>query len=327
MLPIGSEGLLYRLKNGFPGGRYWPGFLLVVLFFLLFSPSLPYSFINFDDNVYLYENPLVTDFNLSKIKDIFSSEHTSLFSPLVVLSYALEYQVWGPNPLYFRLINFLLHAGSILLLYSLCLQMFGGRSRAFWVSLLFALHLLRIESLVWVTERKDALFVFFVLLTLHLYLKYLRGKDNSAYILALFTLSIAMLANASVTAVDIGMLGFYTDSRIVDLVGLTDPVVAHSPGGHLNKKFNLDHLFVRHRPEALILRSTIRPEIENNRLIRCRPGSEIEGRILMDKRLLSDYRLMMSLEIKSMPRQAKLLFMRRDHALAGQGTEVTRQLF
>lgn len=132
---------------------------------------------------------------------------------------------------------------------------------------------------------------------------------------------------ASVASVDIGVLGFRSDARIVDVVGLTDPVVARSPGGHLTKKFNLDHLFLRLRPEALILRSTIPPRLENDRLSRCRPGSEIEARIFMDNRLLSDYRLIMSLEIRSMPRQSKLLFMRRGHPLAAEGQEVSRQFF
>lgn len=225
MLSFGTKQRVFGLKNLLNRGDFWPGILVVVLFFALFSPSLPYSFINFDDNVYLYENPLVTDFDLSKVKDIFSSDHTSLFSPLVVLSYALEYQIWGPNPLFFRLINFLLHAGSILLLYTLCLRLFGGRGRAFIVSLLFAVHPLRIESVVWVTERKDALFVFFVLLTLLLYLKYLREKSNRPYILALFTLSIAMLAKVSAfSALPLMWLLDWWEGRPFDRASIRDKI-------------------------------------------------------------------------------------------------------
>jgi hypothetical protein len=173
---------------------------VILLFFLLFSPSLSHSFVNFDDDVYLYNNPLVTQFEWSRFPEIFSTGHTALFSPLVILSFALEHQLWGLSPLGYRLVNLLLHAGSILLLYSLCMQLFGGRARAFFVSLLFAVHPLRIESVVWVTERKDVLFVFFVLVTMRFYLKYLRQKDNRFYLLALASLSLAMLAKVSAFA-------------------------------------------------------------------------------------------------------------------------------
>lgn len=120
---------------------------------------------------------------------------------------------------------------------------------------------------------------------------------------------------ATIASVDIGMLGFYSSAYIVDVVGLTDPVVARSPGGHLNKQFNLDYLFDKHRPDVIILRSTIPPVIENKQLKRCRPGSVIEARIFEDKRLITNYRLIMSLEIKDMSRQSKLFFIHRDHPL------------
>lgn len=177
--------------------RYILPLLLVVGFWLLFSPSLFYPFINFDDDVYLYNNPLVTDFRFDRLGEVFSSDHTALFSPLVIFSYALEYRLWGLNPAGYRLVNFLLHCGSILLLYFLCLDLFGGHRRSFVVACLFALHPLRIESLVWVTERKDVLFVFLVLLTLTLYLRYLRRKDSRFYLGALTALSLAMLAKVS----------------------------------------------------------------------------------------------------------------------------------
>lgn len=174
--------------------------LILLLFSLIYLPSLSYEFLNFDDDVYLTNNPLVTDFDLATIPRIFSADHTALFSPLVILSFALEYQIWGPNPSGYRLVNFLFHAGSILLLFWLCMRLFATLYRAVPIVFLFALHPLRIESLVWVTERKDVLFVFFVLLTLNLYLSYLRQKNNRYFVLALLALSLGMLAKVSAFA-------------------------------------------------------------------------------------------------------------------------------
>ncbi len=62
-------------------------------------------------------------------------------------------------------------------------------------------------------------------------------------------------------------------------------------------------------------------------LLRCRPGSEIEKRLFFDRRLLTDYRLTLNLEVKNDPRQSKLLFLRRDHPLARKQTVVSRIVF
>jgi hypothetical protein len=132
---------------------------------------------------------------------------------------------------------------------------------------------------------------------------------------------------ASLASVDIGVLGYYSGVKIIDVVGLTDRRIARSAGGHLGKKFNLDYVFTECRPECLILRSIIRPVIENGRLTRCRAGSEIERRLFLDHRLLTDYRLAMSLEVENEPRQSKLLFLRKDHPLARKLTAVSRIVF
>lgn len=132
---------------------------------------------------------------------------------------------------------------------------------------------------------------------------------------------------ASLASVDIGVLGYYSGARIVDVVGLTDRRIARSAGGHLGKQFSLDYVFAEQKPDCLILRSTILPVIKGGQLLRCRPGSEIEKRLFFDRRLLMDYCLALSLEVKQDPRQSKLLFLRRDHPLARKMTAVSRIVF
>lgn len=131
----------------------------------------------------------------------------------------------------------------------------------------------------------------------------------------------------SLASVDIGAMGYYSQAMIVDVVGLTDRRVSRSAGGHLDKRFDLDYIFAERRPEAVILRSSIRPVIENGQLLRCRPGSLIEIRILLDPRLQRDYRLAMSMEVANEPRQSKLLFLRRDHPSARNLAGVSRMMF
>jgi len=131
----------------------------------------------------------------------------------------------------------------------------------------------------------------------------------------------------SLASVDIGVLGYYSGAKIIDVVGLINRRIARSTGGHLAKQFNLDYVFAAGKPECLILRSTIRPVIENGRLTRCRAGSEIERRLFFDPRLLTDYRLVMSLEVEKEPRQSKLLFLRKDQPSARKLTAVARIVF
>ena len=132
---------------------------------------------------------------------------------------------------------------------------------------------------------------------------------------------------ASLVSVDIGVLGYYSGAKIIDVVGLTDRRIARSAGGHLAKQFNLDYVFAAGKPDCLILRSSIRPVIESGQLTRCRPGSEIERRLFFDRRLLTDYRLVLSLEVGDDPRQSKLLFLRKDRPLARKPTAVARIVF
>lgn len=177
--------------------RWTPAFFIAALFFLVYFRSLPYPFLNYDDSVYLYENPLVTDFSLAKLPVVFSTDQLANFSPMVTLSFALEHKFWGLNPAGYRLVSFLLHAGSIVLLYLLLLRLFSSPFLSAATTLLFAVHPLRIEALVWVSSRKDTLFGFFLLLSLNLYLNYLRKKKNGFYIFSLLAVCIALLAKVT----------------------------------------------------------------------------------------------------------------------------------
>lgn len=188
---------------------------------VLYAPSLKFPFINFDDDVYVYNNPLIRDLNPEAIREIFISRHTWLFSPLVIFSYALEYQLWGNNPTGFRAVNLLLHGINIILIYLLLFRIFGSILRSALVSLIFAVHPLRIESVVWITERKDVLFTFLLLLALHFYLSYLRSGNRRGYLASLLFTSLAMLAKVSAfIALPLLFLLDWVERKPVTLTGL-----------------------------------------------------------------------------------------------------------
>ncbi len=163
-----------------------------------FFPSLSNGFTNFDDNAYLTDNPQVRSLAPGNIRRIFSTPrpHT-LFSPLVTLTFALEYRLWKLDPRGFHAVNLFLHVFNALLVFFLIRGIFPSSATAFFTSLLFAIHPLRVESVAWITERKDLLFAFFFLLALRSYGRYLKKDSGRDFLLALLLFVLAILSKMS----------------------------------------------------------------------------------------------------------------------------------
>jgi len=178
--------------------RWWPLLLLTILIGIVFSPSLGNGFLHYDDSVYLTENPLVRSLSPTNIGRIFTTiQPHAIYVPLVTLSYALEYKIWKLNPFGYHLTNLILHIVNAFLVFILISQLFSHYGVAFFTSLLFALHPLRVESVAWVTERKDLLFALFMLLALLHYLGHLKKNSSVRYLLALGFFIAAILAKTT----------------------------------------------------------------------------------------------------------------------------------
>ncbi|MBU4267834.1 MAG: glycosyltransferase family 39 protein, partial [Acidobacteria bacterium] len=173
---------------------------LVICFIVAaaFFPSLSNGFTNFDDTAYLTANPLVRSLAPANIKQIFTTTrpHT-LFSPLVTLTFALEYKLWELDPRGYHAVNLFLHILNALLVFFLIRNVSRSPATAFFTSLLFAIHPLRVESVAWVTERKDLLFTFFFLLALQFYIRYLKKDSGRDYLATLLLFAFAILAKMS----------------------------------------------------------------------------------------------------------------------------------
>ena len=147
--------------------------LLPIAAFLAFSPALFNGFVNWDDDVYVLNNPLLQSWSWTSLKAMLLGSYAHYYAPLTFLSYAAEYQASGTHPFLYHLDNVLLHALNAWLAYRFCLLLGGKRAVALAAAALFALHPLRVESVAWVTERKDLLYSLFYLLSMNCYLRYL----------------------------------------------------------------------------------------------------------------------------------------------------------
>lgn len=160
--------------------------ILVVFTFLLYSQTIGYSFIHWDDDKQVTDNPRIKQITKENIVHNFQYER---YTAISLYSYMADYYLWGQNPAAFRLVNIILHILNVILVFLLISLLLGSNRAGFFAALLFACHPLRVESVVWISERKDVLFAFWGLLALLSYRRYITSENRSFYLLA-FGLSL-----------------------------------------------------------------------------------------------------------------------------------------
>jgi tetratricopeptide (TPR) repeat protein len=182
------------------------GILLICT--LVYSQSLSFNFVNWDDYQNVLENPDVRDLSFDGIKEIFTSKVMDNYNPLPVFTFALEYHFFKLDPFVYHLNNILLHLLNIVLVYFLIIKIGFSRPVALFTALLFALHPMRVESVAWITERKDVLFSAFFLSSSLAFLEYRTRKNNSwiYYVLSLFLFLFALLAKIQAVSLPLALL-------------------------------------------------------------------------------------------------------------------------
>src|SRR5438093_2173064 len=167
------------------GGRVVTGILsifLVVIVWIAFGRALNHDFVGYDDQSYILRNPRVTNgLTLDGIQWAFTHVHVTNWHPLTTISHMLDCQLYGLQPWGHHLTNILLHTAAAILLFLALRQLTGSFWPSLLVAALFAVHPLRVESVAWVSERKDVLSGVFFMLTLWAYARYARGNVRSSF--------------------------------------------------------------------------------------------------------------------------------------------------
>ena len=134
-----------------------------------YLPSLDNGFTNWDDPVFILENPLVQARPFSNLGAILTTPIGGCFYPVTVLSFQIEHALYGFEPFPYHFHNLLLHLLNVLLVFLLLQRLRINFVVAAWATLLFAIHPLQVEAVAWVASRKDVLFAFFYLLVVWVY--------------------------------------------------------------------------------------------------------------------------------------------------------------
>jgi protein O-mannosyl-transferase len=169
--------------------------VLVAVTWTVFGQTLTHDFVNFDDHVYVYENPLVIrGFSTEGIIGAFTHTHARNWHPLTTLSHMLDCQLYGLNAGGHHLTNVILHTISVLLLFLVLRQMTGVLWQSAFVATLFAIHPLHVESVAWIAERKDVLSAVFFMLTLAAYARYAQAPSPARYLLVALLFAFGLMS-------------------------------------------------------------------------------------------------------------------------------------
>lgn len=201
---------------------FLPAAVVAALTFAVYIPSLWNGFVNWDDTHYVFKNPYILAMEAgwpagaSGWVELFSATTGGNWHPLTMLSLVIDYLFWGENPFGFHLTNSTLHALNTFLAGVLAYRLAAaagkdlGRTPLFLLvgvpAILFGLHPVHVESVAWVSERKDVLSVFFILLTFLLYLKYSETRLKRHYVLGMVFFILALLSKPMAVTVPLALL-------------------------------------------------------------------------------------------------------------------------
>jgi protein O-mannosyl-transferase len=200
----------------------WIIFLLLALTAVIYIPVFHNQFTNWDDDLYILENPYLKSLSFDNLKNIFTVYYTGNYHPLTLVSLAIDFKWGGLQPWPYQLTNLLLHLCNILLVYifiKLLLQKMplpavNKPAIALITAGLFGIHPFQVESVAWVSERKNVLYTFFFLASLIVYLKYLDKPSRKAYILSISLFILSLLSKGMALPLSVCIIAIdYTAGR------------------------------------------------------------------------------------------------------------------
>jgi len=214
--------------------RKWPCFWFVsIAVFICFAPDLNNNLLNWDDAGYILDNSRIHTVSFETVRWAFSEFYLNYWAPLTWLSLAVDYAIWGTNPVGYHLVNNALHALSAGTAMLICHTLFSAyrdvsaHDRPLKLSvetslvcsvvtaLFFAIHPLRVESVAWATERKDVLSLFFGLPAVLFYLRHVQATGSHLprvrtaslnYWLSLFFFTLSLLSKSLMITVPVVLL-------------------------------------------------------------------------------------------------------------------------
>ena len=204
-----GAGYNKKMRFSFLKGRgdWGWAFAVFVLAFVIYAPSVGYEYVPLDDQIFVYGNPLVVDgITVEALKKAFVQVQENYWAPLLWISYMADAQIGGLDPRPFHLTNVLLFALTSGLLAYVVPRWAGRRWAGLLIALLWVLHPARVESVAWITARKDVLSGVFFILGLGLYVEGRRGCIRHSMWWAWLCMALGGMAKPTVMVMPAAMV-------------------------------------------------------------------------------------------------------------------------
>jgi tetratricopeptide (TPR) repeat protein len=181
--------------------------VLVGITCFVFAQTVRHQFVTYDDPQYVYANPDVSaGVSLPRISWAFTHPIAGNWHPLTTISHMLDCQVYGLDPAGHHFTNVLFHTIAVVLLFVVLQQTTASLWRSAFVAAVFAIHPLHVESVAWVSERKDVLSAVFFMLTLGAYTRYVRAPSVMNYVLLLLLFALGLMSKPMLVTVPFVLL-------------------------------------------------------------------------------------------------------------------------
>lgn len=214
--------------------------LSALITFIIYLPSLTNGFVAWDDPKYVYENMGIRTLDLAFFKRAFTEVYFSNWHPLTMISYAVDYALWGLNPLGYHLENNIFHGVNTALVAVLSVRLIAiarplsapaAFAAGFVPALLFGIHPLHVESVAWVSERKDVLCAMFFMASILFYLRYAQKGKALCYGLSLLAFALAIMSKSMAVTLPavLLLLDFYPLKRFASAKGVLKAVAEKVP--------------------------------------------------------------------------------------------------
>jgi protein O-mannosyl-transferase len=185
-------------RGALRGWQRWLPAAVVAATVIAFWPAIHNGFTNWDDPQYVSDNYGIRDLSADNLTKMFTKPLAGNYQPLTILSYALDYRFWKRDPKGYHITNVVLHVLCTLAVFWLVLLLARSAAAATVASLFFGIHPLHVESVAWISGRKDVLYTLFYLLACIFYARWIAGgrKRPVAYAGALLCFALSLLSKA-----------------------------------------------------------------------------------------------------------------------------------
>lgn len=181
--------------------------LLIGTLLFVYGQVIHFTFANIDDQLYVTQNSHIQKgISFSGVVSFFTSSYAANWHPLTLLSLMIDHDIYGVNAGGYHFTNLFFHIVNTLLLFFLLNKMTGSIYRSLLVAALFGLHPMHVESVAWISARKDVLSTFFWLLTIWVYTSYIKQQDIVKYALVLIFFALGLMSKPMIVTLPFVLL-------------------------------------------------------------------------------------------------------------------------